>query len=55
LQEDVVNIAMNKYRKAQTMVEEAESRADSAEKNMQMVARRRSMSVSRDVTRIVKL
>ena len=46
---------MNKYRKATSLVEEAESRADNAEKNLQVVRRARSMSVSREVTRIVKM
>merc|ERR1712154_294279 len=32
--EDVASLTMNKYRKAQALVEDAESRADMAEKNL---------------------
>ena len=46
---------MNKYRKATTMIEEAEHRADSAERNLQTVRRSRSMSVSREVTKVVRM
>jgi hypothetical protein len=54
LQEDVANLTMNKYRKAQTLIEEAEQRADSAEKNLQTVRRARSMSVTREITRVIR-
>merc|ERR1712076_173285 len=54
--EEVVTITMNKYRKAQPMCEEAEHRADMIEKNMSMVSKRgRSMSVSREITRVVRI
>jgi len=54
--EEVVTITMNKYRKAQSMCEEAEHRADMIEKNMSMVSKRgRSMSVSREITRVVRI
>jgi len=46
---------MNKYRKAQTLIEDAESRADSAEKNLQTVRRSRSMSVTREITRVINV
>jgi len=52
--EDVANLTLNKYRKAQALIEEAETRADSAEKNLQSVRRARSMSVTREITRVVK-
>jgi len=52
--EDVANLTLNKYRKAQALIEEAENRADSAEKNLQTVRRARSMSVTREITRVVK-
>lgn len=55
IQEEVANIAMNKYRKATAMIEEAEARADNAEKSLQTVRRSRSMSVSREVTRVIKM
>jgi len=50
---------MNKYRKAQANVEDAERRADSAEKSITIVhggSRRgtRSMSVTRELTRVVR-
>jgi len=68
-QEEVVNITMNKYRKAQQMLDDAERRADSAEKNITVIrggvsgvspvtAGRhgaRSMSVTREVTRVVRV
>lgn len=53
--EDVANLAVNKYRKAQTLIEEAEVRAEHAEKNLQTVRRARSMSVSKEVTRVIKI
>lgn len=59
-QEEVVTITMNKYRKAQSMVEEAERRADSAEKNITIIRTgptgrsSRSMSVTREYTRVVR-
>ena len=55
VQEDVANLTMNKYRKAQSLIEEAESRADVAEKNLHSVRRSRSMSVTREITRVVKI
>ena len=55
-QEEVVTITMNKYRKAQTMIEEADHRADMAEKNVTtMRGRTRSMSVTREITRVVRI
>jgi len=58
--EEVVQITMNKYRKAQANVEDAERRADSAEKSITIVhgpTRRgtRSMSVTRELTRVVRV
>ena len=61
LQEEVVQITMNKYRHAQSLVEDAERRADSAEKSITIVrsgsTRRgtRSMSVTRESTRVVRM
>lgn len=68
LQEEVVSITMNKYRKSQQMLDDAERRADSVEKNITIVrggvsgapvtAGRhgaRSMSVTREVTRVVRV
>jgi len=58
---------MNKYRKTQQQLEEAERRADRAEKNMTLNIRhsttslgpgqrgQRAMSVSRETTRIVRV
>ena len=58
---------MNKYRKAQQMLDDAERRADSAEKNITIVRAgasgtvpagrhgTRSMSVTREVTRVVRV
>lgn len=58
---------MNKYRKAQQMLDDAERRADAVEKNITIVrgggavspvAGRhgsRSMSVTREVTRVVRV
>ncbi|XP_052279073.1 paramyosin-like isoform X2 [Dreissena polymorpha] len=51
--EEVANIAMNKYRKACALIEEADARADFAEKGLQTVRRARSMSVSKEV-RIIR-
>ena len=51
----MANLTLNKYRKAQALIEEAETRADSAEKNLQSVRRARSMSVTREITRVVKV
>jgi len=60
--EEVVQITMNKYRKAQQMMEDVERRADTAEKNISIQVTRhhigagpraRSMSVSRE-TRIMR-
>ena len=57
--EEVVTITMNKYRKAQAMVEDAEHRADVAEKTMTVQrggsGRTRSMSVCREITRVVRV
>ena len=62
VQEEVVQITMNKYRHAQSLVEDAERRADSAEKSITIVrsggsTRRgtRSMSVTRETTRVVRV
>jgi len=57
---------MSKYRKTQQLLEEAERRADRAEKNMTMNVRhstttlgpgrgQRAVSVSRETTRIVRV
>jgi hypothetical protein len=46
---------MNKYRKAQSLVEEAEHRADLAEKNVSLRTRNRSMSVTREITKVVRV
>ena len=46
---------MAKYRRAQGMVEEAEHRADMAEKNIQLRGKNRSMSVTREITRVVRV
>jgi len=67
-QEEVVAITMNKYRKGQQMLDDAERRADAVEKNITVVrggisgvspagARHggRSMSVTREVTRVVRV
>lgn len=59
--EEVVTITMNKYRKGQQMLEEAEHRADMAEKttvsrySVRGGGRGRSMSVTREITRVVKV
>lgn len=54
--EEVVTITMNKYRKGQSMLEEAEHRADLAEKNFVSIrGRGRSMSVTREITRVVRV
>ena len=52
-----MTITMNKYRKAQSMVEEAEHRADIAERNITVLRTRggRSMSVSREITRVIRI
>jgi hypothetical protein len=64
LQEEVVNITMNKYRKAQQLLDEAERRADTAERHITIVrggapvgrhGGSRSMSVTREVTRVVRV
>jgi len=65
VQEEVLGITMNKYRKCQQQLEEAERRADRAEKNMTLNVRhsttslgprgQRAMSVSRETTRIVRV
>lgn len=62
--EEVVTITMNKYRKAQSMLEDCERRAETAEKNITVHvtrhhasgpgSRARSMSVSRESTRIIR-
>lgn len=47
---------MNKYRKGQQMLDEAEHRADMAEKNqLSFRGRGRSMSVTREITRVIKV
>ena len=56
--EEVVTITMNKYRKAQAMIEDAEHRADVAEKTITVQrqgGRNRSMSVTREITRVVRV
>ena len=67
LQEEVLQITINKYRKTQLQLEEAERRADRAERNVSVVrhttilgagsgtVRQRAMSVSRETTRIVRV
>jgi len=60
-----LGITMNKYRKTQQMLEEAERRADRAEKNVSVVRHTnitsggprgtRAVSVSRETTRIVRV
>ena len=68
VQEEVLGITMNKYRKTQQQLEEAERRADRAEKNMTLNVRhsttslgpgghrgQRAVSVSRETTRIVRV
>lgn len=47
---------MNKYRKAQAMLEEADHRADIAEKNVAIRGgRNRSMSVTREIVRVKRV
>lgn len=62
--EEVVNITMNKYRKAQQAQDDAERRADVAERNITVVRTggplgrhggTRSMSVTREVTKVVRV
>jgi len=58
--EEVVQITMNKYRKAQSNVEDAERRADTAERSITIVRApggrgTRSMSVTREMTRVVRV
>lgn len=54
--EEVVTITMNKYRKAQSMLEEADHRADMAEKTVSIRGgRNRSMSVTREVVRVMRV
>ena len=53
-----MTITMNKYRKAQAMIEDAEHRADVAEKTVTVQrsgGRNRSMSVTREITRVVRV
>jgi len=53
--EEVTSITLNKYRKLQAVVEEAESRADQAERSaLSSRSRARSTSVHREVVRIIK-
>lgn len=52
LQEDVTTITLNKYRKIQGMLEDAEQRADAA--LHQAIRGRRSMSISRETYKVVK-
>ena len=59
MQEEVVTITMNKYRKAQQQLDDAERRVESAERNITVhvtrpSVRNRSMSVTRETTRIVR-
>jgi len=62
--EEVVTITMNKYRKAMSMVEDAERRADTLERSMSVRTQVRtgggprgvrSQSVSREIHRVVRL
>jgi chromosome segregation ATPase len=53
--EDVASLTLNKYRKAQALIDDAEARADLAEKNLSVVRRSRSMSVTREVVKVVKV
>lgn len=56
--EEVVQITMNKYRKAQQQLDDAERRAETAERNITVhisrPSRGRSMSVTRETTRIIR-
>ena len=67
LQDEVVQITINKYRKAQQQLDEVEHRAETAERNITVHvtrhhasgghghgARARSMSTSRESTRIIR-
>lgn len=57
MQEEVVTITMNKYRKAQSHVEELEHRIDT-ERSVSLPRGRgsgRSMSVTREITRVVRV
>ena len=54
-----MTITMNKYRKAQQMLDDAERRAETAERNISIHVTRgpragRSMSVTRETTRIIR-
>lgn len=54
--EEVVTITMNKYRKAQAQVDELEHRAETAERSVSVSrGRGRSMSVTREITRVVRV
>lgn len=60
--EEVVTITMNKYRKAMSMLEEAESRAETAQRSVSVSSVRRgsgaggrSMSVTREMVRVVRV
>jgi hypothetical protein len=56
VQEEVVTITMNKYRKAQAQVDELEHRAETAERSVSVSrGRGRSMSVTREITRVVRV
>jgi len=68
VQEEVLGITMNKYRKTQALLEDSERRADRAEKNVSVVRHtnittggaggvrgQRAVSVSRETTRIVRV
>lgn len=51
-----MTITMNKYRKSQQLLEEAEHRADMAERSVSSIrGRGRSMSVTREITRVVRV
>jgi len=53
--EEVTSITLNKYRKLQAVLEEAESRADQAERSaIASRSRARSTSVHREVVKIIK-
>jgi hypothetical protein len=51
----VVTITMNKYRKAQAQIEELEHRIDTERSVTVSRGRGRSMSVTREITRVVRV
>ena len=46
---------MNKYRKGQQMLDEAEHRADMVERNISLRMKGRSMSVTREITKVIRV